>query len=124
MRARVRDAAGVPLEGPFYFRGIALDHFDGRRWTHTLGGEVRPGNAPRPVGDVITQSIVLEPLGESVVFGLPGVVQVEGLRGVSVDTSGTWRWRGDASGKRRCGGSGANGRGPMSPGKARSCSLS
>ncbi|MEC8423201.1 MAG: transglutaminaseTgpA domain-containing protein, partial [Myxococcota bacterium] len=41
MRARVRSPAGVPLEGPFYFRGVALDHFDGRRWTHTLGGEVR-----------------------------------------------------------------------------------
>lgn len=95
MRVRARDATGLPLQGPFYFRGIALDHFDGKRWTHTLGGEVRPGAAMRPSGDVITQSVVLEPLGESVLFGLPRPVHVEGLRGVSVDTSGTWRWRGD-----------------------------
>jgi hypothetical protein len=95
MRARVRDAEGQPLPGPFYFRGIALDHFDGRRWTHTLGGEVRAAAAARPRGDVITQSIVLEPVGESVLFGLPQVVHLDGLRGVTVDTSGTWRWRGD-----------------------------
>lgn len=95
LTARVRDASGAALQGPFYFRGIALDHFDGKRWTHTLGGEVRPGAATRPSGDVITQSIVLEPVGESVIFGLPRPVHVDGLRGVSVDTSGTWRWRGD-----------------------------
>ena len=95
MRARVRDAAGQPMQGPFYFRGIALDHFDGRRWTHTLGGEIRAGRAARPGGPVVTQSIVLEPLGEAVLFGIPQPIHVEGLSGTTVDTSGTWRWRGE-----------------------------
>ncbi|MEC8425688.1 MAG: transglutaminase-like domain-containing protein, partial [Myxococcota bacterium] len=49
----------------------------------------------RPTGAVITQSIVLEPVGESVLFGLPRIVHAEGLDGMSVDTSGTYRWRGD-----------------------------
>ena len=95
MRVRVRGARGQALQGPFYFRGIALDHFDGRRWTHTLGGEVRAGRTPRPEGELVSQSVVLEPLGETVLFGLPQPVHVEGLSGVTVDTSGTWRWRGD-----------------------------
>lgn len=31
--AEVRDHQGGLQRGPFYFRGIALDHFDGNRWT-------------------------------------------------------------------------------------------
>lgn len=97
MRVRARDAAGNPLPGPFYFRGIALDQFDGKRWKETIGGEVRLGNrpwSPEDAGPLLRQEIVLEPVGESVLFGLPEVRAMEGVADATVDTSGTWRWRG------------------------------
>ncbi len=97
LRARIRDASGAPLTGPFYFRGIALDQFDGRRWKETIGGEVRLGSQPwAPVeqAELIRQDIVLEPMGEAVLFGLPRVHRLEGVGDATVDTSGTWRWRG------------------------------
>ncbi len=95
LRARVTDGLGQPISGPFYFRGVALDHFDGRRWQGSLGGRVDPGVPGRPDADPsawLLQQITLEPVAEGVLFGLAPIWSVAGAgRGLTVDTSGTWR---------------------------------
>jgi protein-glutamine gamma-glutamyltransferase len=99
LRARIRDMAGRPRTGPFYFRGVALDHFDGQSWRATLPGEV-PGTTqvrlpPDAVG-VLVQSVVLESGTEGVLFGVADVVAITGLSGVRADISGAWRWSGSS----------------------------
>ena len=95
MRVEVRDGTGAPVPGPFVFRGVSLDHFDGRRWQSSLGGRVTPGRssaAPGPAERVLIQDITLEPIADGVLFALAPVWSVRDAGpAVSVDTSGTWR---------------------------------
>jgi hypothetical protein len=98
MRVRVFDAQGLPWTGPLYLRGTALDAFDGRRWTSTVGRGGRwepPGASP---GAQLRQEIQLEPVAENVVFGLHELVRIRGAgRRLSRDANGTLRSRGEPS---------------------------
>jgi hypothetical protein len=74
LRAEVRTLDGGAPEGPFYFRGMALDSFDGQRWISSWRARKREltAQAPRdPQPGDLEQRILLEPLGEPLVFALP-----------------------------------------------------
>ncbi len=72
-----------PILPPLRMRGVALDAFDGEAWRRS--GVVVPWQVPdRPRGERagdIRQDVLLEPLGERVLFGLPRVLamRTEGL---------------------------------------------
>jgi transglutaminase-like putative cysteine protease len=61
------------------WRGIVLDHFDGRAWTVGHPGRAarqRPGGdfllaLPRGTGRILVQDVYLEPLGTQVIFAAP-----------------------------------------------------
>jgi transglutaminase-like putative cysteine protease len=100
LRATVRDANGNLQTGPFYFRGTVFDHFARNRWTSTLTGKARRaavGRLDHP--EVLVQEIVLEPLKDGVLVGLPGVVRLEFGDGRRVlrDLNGVWRRTGKPS---------------------------
>lgn len=70
--------------GPFYWRGIALDFFDGRVWTSTDDARypVRKNNDEFSWSNydrslAIEQKIYLEPIDSDIVFGLP---EIQGIR--------------------------------------------
>ena len=73
LRATVTDHSGASLPGPFYFRGVALDDFDGRNWKASEGSRVRVSRplAEAPV-DVpegrLRQQVQLEPIRDVPVF--------------------------------------------------------
>ncbi|MCK6502379.1 DUF3488 and transglutaminase-like domain-containing protein [Myxococcota bacterium] len=96
MRVRVFDAQERPWTGPLYLRGAALDAFDGRRWTSTVGRGGRwepPGASPAAQ---LRQEFLLEPVAENVVFGMQEVVRIRGTgRRLSRDANGTLRYRGE-----------------------------
>lgn len=79
MRVRAVHADGRAFTGPLYLRGVALDRFDGRRWTSTVGRGERwsaPGASPEVR---VLQEIQLEPLEDGVVFALHELVAVKGV---------------------------------------------
>lgn len=74
--------SALPDEIP-YFRGVALDRFDGRRWTSTATRQREEDWAdPRP--DLVRVEIELEAHPEGVLFA-PGVVEGIDARGVAVE---------------------------------------
>jgi transglutaminase-like putative cysteine protease len=86
MRVHVPDTLPSPEVLPgLRWRGIALDHFDGRAWTRrephrftvrrTSRGTFDVGR-PRGAGVLLTQEIYLEPLGTDVLFGAPHVLRL------------------------------------------------
>jgi protein-glutamine gamma-glutamyltransferase len=89
MRVRLTGltGGGVPRQLPsLRWRGVALDHFDGRAWTvsrSTLKLIVRRNRSVAfPVhqytgGPVLTQEIELEPLESQMIFGAPRVLSVQ-----------------------------------------------
>jgi transglutaminase-like putative cysteine protease len=89
----------VELSGrrlPLYWRGLALDYFDGSSWQKTIKGKTivrtEGGRAvirPYGTGDVAMQKIISEPLDTDVVFGLGEIVAVE---------TREWRVENDPSG--------------------------
>ncbi|MDD3845340.1 MAG: transglutaminaseTgpA domain-containing protein [Syntrophorhabdaceae bacterium] len=68
-------------ESSLYWRGITLDHFDGTSWKGTRKGPYIPTKTRGPVGRMISQTIYLEPYGNSYLFALDKPVHV-GLRRV------------------------------------------
>lgn len=96
MRARLDGVTGE--QSDLYWRGVALDTFDGRSWSRsnrTLEVYLRGDRALIPVDfaanreNVISQTIYLEPLDTSVLFGLPRVVGIQtGLASVYKDADG------------------------------------
>jgi len=80
MRAQLPDLAVDPGRlGPLYWRGIALDEFDGRAWSVRHPRRirlVRPATGGfevgvlRGSGQVLRQEIMLEPIGSEAVFVL------------------------------------------------------
>lgn len=79
MRATVTDASGESLRGPFYFRGAALDVFDGQAWsvseavrnrTSTLRPQPEPGQLSR---GLLRQDLLVEPLNAAPVFAIPTI---------------------------------------------------
>jgi transglutaminase-like putative cysteine protease len=81
------------IPGPYYWRGMTLDYFDGTSWDSTLIDTrrsvrriddefvVQPFDMLRPTpssGTVITQKIMLEPIDSDVIFGLDRVISIKG----------------------------------------------
>jgi len=96
MRARIE---GHPGEQPdLYWRGIALDTFDGKAWRRSnlardvyAKGErdVIPLDLAVSRESILTETIYLEPLDTSVLFGLPKIVGIQtNLPAVSKDADG------------------------------------
>lgn len=80
MRVEAEYGDGYRPRGPFYFRGMALDVFDGKSWRKSrTRTSMRPADGPplrlRPTD--LRMDILLEPLGEPVLFG---VSEIQGLK--------------------------------------------
>jgi transglutaminase-like putative cysteine protease len=86
-----QSVGGGQVEGPLYLRGLALDSFDGRRWSASSPpSPVDPPSAPIPA-----EAIVVEVLREPLVGGVmpvPGQVAILRAPGteLSVDEGGAW----------------------------------
>ncbi|MFT5586482.1 MAG: transglutaminase-like putative cysteine protease [Cognaticolwellia sp.] len=97
MQVRVTNASGTPQWGPFYFRGLALTHFDGRRWTLS---QERPGflsgDSVVPVQEAtwLRQDIRMEALDGAPVFGIAQIEHVVSDDVLSVLGTGDMRFRG------------------------------
>jgi transglutaminase-like putative cysteine protease len=86
MRVHVPDDIPSPALLPgLRWRGIALDHFDGRAWTREEPDRFSVRRSPRGTFDIgrqrgggvlLTQEIYLEPLGTDVVFGAPRMLRL------------------------------------------------
>jgi transglutaminase-like putative cysteine protease len=96
MRIRLH---GATSEQPnLYWRGLALDTFDGQYWdrsdktidTYAKGGrDLIPLDLATSRESLVTQTIYLEPLDTSVLFGLPRIIGIEtGLPAVYKDAEG------------------------------------
>jgi transglutaminase-like putative cysteine protease len=81
LRARIEGATGEQPD--LYWRGIALDTFDGKAWGRSnLGKEVYargdrdivPVDLASSTNSIVEQTIYLEPLDTSVLFGLSKIV--------------------------------------------------
>jgi transglutaminase-like putative cysteine protease len=99
MRVHVPEGIPSPENLPnVRWRGIALDHFDGRTWTRDDPDRYLLRRTPsgtfdlgRPRGGLLfAQEIYLEPIGSEVVFGAPRILRVA-LRAdhVTVDSAGS-----------------------------------
>jgi transglutaminase-like putative cysteine protease len=94
LRVRVVSAAAPE---PLYLRGIALDHFDGHRWTSTakrstvtVESALALGVAPRPPGSLVLE-LRREPLDEGVLFTSGEVLGMYADEGVlERDDQGAW----------------------------------
>ncbi len=89
MQVEVRQIGdGTKVRPPLRMRGVALDVFDGTAWRRS--GRLARWRVPdRPQsirdGDLV-QEVLLEPIGEPVMFGLPWV---QAIRSEGVDLVGT-----------------------------------
>ncbi|MEZ4317033.1 MAG: DUF3488 and transglutaminase-like domain-containing protein [Myxococcota bacterium] len=85
----------LPDEPP-YFRGVALDRFDGRRWTSTAARQ-REQDWTDPLPDLVRVQVELEAHPEGVLF-VPGVVEGIDASGVAVerDEAGAYHLPGPA----------------------------
>lgn len=93
MRARIYRPDGGPVAPPFYMRGAGLDRFDGIAWTRSdWGGGGNRDRSTSGEGPEVYQEILLEPLEQPVLFGMPVMTRIEDLEDRAwVDGSGTWR---------------------------------
>ncbi|MFN6964151.1 MAG: DUF3488 and DUF4129 domain-containing transglutaminase family protein [Pyrinomonadaceae bacterium] len=85
---RVRLEAVRDEQPDLYFRGIALDEFDGESWRRSDGGSSRvrlekgerdlvPVDLTSGRDNLLVQTVYLEPLDTSVLFGLPRIVALQ-----------------------------------------------
>lgn len=99
LRVRVEDSRGALRKEPRYFRGSALDHFDGARWRATLDGRVEAGWFPDEPGagvEVLVQEVLQKRVEGGVLFGAPQIHSVTGtVQRPKLDLNGTWRLDGD-----------------------------
>ena len=96
MRARLDGVSGE--QTGLYWRGLALDHFDGRSWERSDPSqeiyargerELIPLELATSRESLISQTIYLEPLDTSVLFGLSRIVGIQTtLPGVFKDADG------------------------------------
>lgn len=73
------------IPGPYYWRGMTLDYFDGTSWNSTLMNTRR---SVKKINDEfvvqpfsatsVTQKIMLEPIDSDVIFGLDRVISIKG----------------------------------------------
>jgi transglutaminase-like putative cysteine protease len=69
-RVRVESPEGGPIPGPFHFRGVVLDSFDGRVWSATApAGQalLEPEQASAP----LVQHFLFEPTAPPILVGVP-----------------------------------------------------
>lgn len=95
MQVRVLDAQGEPQYGPFYFRGLALTQFDGRRWTlgtGRAGFHGSGGPAPELGPGMLLQEIELEPLDRAPIFAIAQVVHVDSAEPLTRQATGDLRF--------------------------------
>jgi len=72
-----RHGSSEPVLPPVRLRGVALDHFDGRAWRRAARHRGRPFPSTPPdrrPGDLFQQILLLEPMSERVIFGMPEVL--------------------------------------------------
>ncbi len=83
-------------QGAVYFRGVALDRFDGRRWS-SASVRQREEDWTDPLPDLVRVDIELEAHSEGVLFA-PGVVEGLDANGVAVerDDAGAYHLPGPA----------------------------
>jgi transglutaminase-like putative cysteine protease len=96
---RVRVTPDNPARtGPYYWRGIAFDHYDGRSWSNGYPGNrflTQDSNGfvvsqHGELSQLILQEFYMEPLNTRIIFGMDRVVRVKGGFGeVSRDPNGT-----------------------------------
>lgn len=103
LRATVTDHTGAPQSGPFYFRGVALDRFDGRTWSRSQQGsrrvELAQGEVdPKP--GVLRVEVLMEPMSKAPVFTVGRVDHLATDAG-TVTTDGTGGLRFDGGAERR-----------------------
>lgn len=91
MRVELPDRTGLQMDR-FYLRGMAFDRYDGKSWTTRLSHRralaespvgtftVRHASArsPRPLGQIVRQTILLEALDTTVLFAAPYPESVSG----------------------------------------------
>lgn len=91
MRVELQDRTGLQSDR-FYLRGMAYDRYDGKSWTSRLSHRralaespvgtftVRHSSsrAPRPAGQIIRQTILLEALDTAVLFAAPQPESISG----------------------------------------------
>jgi transglutaminase-like putative cysteine protease len=87
MRARLFDPNGAPVDGSkVYWRGLALDRFDGRTWSLSdpdktdlawVGGAKSRG-PPRRTAWTVRQEVALEPLDSRVLFHVADAAGIYG----------------------------------------------
>jgi hypothetical protein len=79
MRVETERMDGSRPRGPFYFRGMALDHFDGKGWQKSDASTSLKSaeGPPKKLRDTdLRMEILLEPLGMPVLFGVTDVLGV------------------------------------------------
>jgi transglutaminase-like putative cysteine protease len=95
LRATVTDDQGTVRRGPFYFRGTALERFDGVRWEALAKGRVSEPwgpSEPRAGEEWLTQRILQQPQQGGVLFAIPAAAELESESGkVWLDLDGSWR---------------------------------
>jgi len=69
-RVKIEDDQGVPLPGPFHFRGVVLDHFDGRTWSATAATGSAPPSVDQHQAPVL-QRYRFEPTAPPILVGVP-----------------------------------------------------
>jgi protein-glutamine gamma-glutamyltransferase len=91
MRVELPDRTGVQMDR-FYLRGMAYDRYDGKSWTTRLShrralAESPAGTftvrhvssrSPRPLGQIVRQTILLEALDTAVLFAAPYPESISG----------------------------------------------
>jgi protein-glutamine gamma-glutamyltransferase len=86
MRVRV-EGPGAAGERPLRWRGVALDHFDGRRWSQsseanasyqTLDGNLFRLGTTEDLSRLTTQTFFVEPIDTPVIFAAPRVLALQG----------------------------------------------
>jgi transglutaminase-like putative cysteine protease len=86
MRVRV-EGPGASGERPLRWRGVALDRFDGRRWTQsseagspypTLEGNLFRLGTTEDIGRLATQTFFVEPIDTPVIFAAPRALALQG----------------------------------------------
>jgi transglutaminase-like putative cysteine protease len=99
MRVRLPEGVSPAAFPDLRWRGIALDHFDGRAWSSgrprwAIRRPSLPGQfelaAYRGRGQVLTQEVFLEPIGTDVLFGAARMLRAEvRAESLAVDDMGT-----------------------------------
>ncbi len=93
-RVSIEDATGAPLPGPFHFRGVVLDSFDGRTWSATTAAGSPPPSVDHSDAPVL-QRYRFEPTAPPILVGVPRIEAISVPPGdLELASSGTLMHRG------------------------------